>query len=114
MKARSINLVWGIILILAGGLFLAQNLGYLEELPLNAWVIIFSGLSLLFFATYFINGVKDWGWLFPAFIFAGVALTMSLTNAGVESDVLGVPVLIGVALPFVVAFALNGKRAGGR
>ena len=35
MKARSINLVWGIILILAGGLFLAQNLGYLEELPLH-------------------------------------------------------------------------------
>jgi len=110
MKARSINLVWGIILILAGGLFLAQNLGYLEELPLNAWVIIFSGLSLLFFATYFINGVKNWGWLFPAFIFAGVALTMSLTNAGVESDVLGVPVLIGVALPFVVAFALNRQE----
>ncbi len=65
MKARSLNLVWGIILILAGGLFLAQNLGYLEELPLNTWVIIFSVLSLLFFATYFINGVKGMGLAVP-------------------------------------------------
>jgi hypothetical protein len=110
MKARSINLVWGIILILAGGLFLAQNLGYLDELPLNTWVIIFAGLSLLFFVTYFINGVQAWGWLFPAFIFAGLTVTMALTSVGVESDLLGVPVLIGVALPFVAVFALNRRE----
>ena len=110
MKARSINLVWGIILILAGGLFLAQNLGYIEELPLNIWVIIFGGLSLLFFVTYFINGVQAWGWLFPAFIFAGLTVTMALTNAGVGGDMLGVPFLIGVALPFVAVFALNRKE----
>lgn len=110
MKARSLNLVWGLILILAGGLFLAQNLGYLEELPLNTWVIIFSGLSLLFFATYFINGVREWGWLFPAFIFAGLALTMALTNTGVESGAVGAPVLVGVGLPFVVVYFLNRQE----
>jgi hypothetical protein len=110
MKARSLNLVWGIILILTGGLFLAQNLGYMEELPLNTWVIIFSVLSLLFFATYFINGVSQWGWLFPAFIFAGLALTMMMTNAGVASGAVGIPVLIGVALPFVVLYFLNRRE----
>ena len=110
MKARSLNLVWGVILILAGGLFLAQNLGYLEELPLNTWVIIFSVLSLLFFATYFINGVKEWGWLFPAFIFAGLALTMAMTTQGVESGAVGAPVLIGVGLPFVVVYFLNRQE----
>ncbi len=110
MKARSLNLVWGVILILAGGLFLAQNMGYLEELPLNTWVIIFSVLSLLFFATYFINGVKEWGWLFPAFIFAGLALTMAMTTQGVESGAVGAPVLIGVGLPFVVVYFLNRQE----
>lgn len=110
MKARSLNLVWGVILVLAGGLFLAQNLGYMEELPLNTWVIIFSVLSLLFFVTYFVNGVREFGWLFPAFIFAGLAVTMGLTNAGVESGALGFPVLIGVAAPFVVVFFLNRKE----
>lgn len=110
MKARSLNLVWGVILILAGGLFLAQNLGYLEELPLNTWVIIFGVLSLLFFATYFINGVKEWGWLFPAFIFAGLALTMAMTTKGVESGAVGAPVLIGIGLPFVVVYFLNRQE----
>lgn len=60
MKPRSISLVWGIVLILAGGLYLAQNLGNMENLPLNTWVIIFSVLSLLFFATFFIYGVEGW------------------------------------------------------
>lgn len=110
MKARSINLVWGLILILAGGLFLAQNLGYMEELPLSVWVFIFGGVSLLFFITYFINGVHAWGWLFPAFIFAGLAVTMALTNAGVSGDILGVPFMIGVALPFVAVFFLNRQE----
>jgi hypothetical protein len=99
-----------VILILVGGLFLAQNLGYMEELPFNTWVIIFSVLSLLFFATYFVNGVREFGWLFPAFIFAGVAVTLGLINAGVESGAVGAPVLIGVAAPFVVVYFLNRRE----
>lgn len=110
MKLNKSNLIWGILLILAGGVFLAQNLGYLEWVSFNLWIYIFAGASLVFFAAYFINGIKEWGWLFPACIFAAVASVMALGEAGVEGGGLGTIVLVGVAIPFVVAFFLNMRQ----
>jgi len=110
MKAKWTNLFWGIILIAAGGLFLAQNLGYLEELGLQVWMIIFGVTSLLFFATYFINGVSNWGWLFPACIFAALALTLWMADNNVEGSVMGAPILAAVGIPFLVVFAIAPRR----
>ena len=75
MKAKPVNIIWGIALVIIGGLFLAYNLGAFGTLPLNFWLVAFAGASLLFFITYLVNGVKEWGWLFPACIFGGVATT---------------------------------------
>ena len=57
MKARYANLFWGVILILGGGLFLAQNLGYLEGLTPLVWSGIFGATSLLFLVGYLISGL---------------------------------------------------------
>lgn len=110
MKTKWTNLFWGIILIAAGGLFLAQNLGYLDQLGLQVWTVIFGVASLLFFATYFVNGIHSWGWLFPAFIFAALALTLWMADNAVEGSVMGAPILAAVGLPFLVVFALSPRR----
>jgi len=110
MKTNWINYVWGIVLILAGGLFLVQNLGWIEFQSLSFWMLVFAGISLLFFITYFVNGVSQWGWLFPACISAGIALTMLLANTGVEEAYIGAPVLAGVGLPFLGAFLLDRRQ----
>jgi hypothetical protein len=109
MNVNRMSLIWGIVLILAGGLFLVQNLGWFGEFSPSIWTMIFGFLSLLFFVTYFVNGVKEWGWLFPAFIFAGVATTLFLVTAGIDGAYLGAPVLIGVGLPFLAAY-LSDRR----
>jgi hypothetical protein len=110
MKPRNINLIWGLILILAGGLFLAQNLGYIGEVSPQFWMIVFSGLSLLFFASYFLSGVSQWGWLFPALIFASLALIIGLEEAGVDDPAMAAPILASVGIPFLVAFALDTRK----
>jgi hypothetical protein len=112
MKARTANLFWGFFLILAGGLFLLQNYGYLPAFSSEFWAVAFSGLSLLFFATYFLTGVKNVGWLFPASILGGVAITLWLVTLGFDGAFLGAPVLASIAVPFVVIYALD--RANSR
>ena len=110
MKPRTINFIWGLILILAGGLFLAQNLGWIGEVPDQLWKFIFAGLSLAFFATYFVNGVQEWGWLFPACIFGALSIIVTAGEAGSDSPLLGSLILWSVAVPFLVAYILDRTR----
>jgi hypothetical protein len=109
MKTRMMSLLWGVALIVAGGLFLAQNYGYLPVLSSTFWMVVFCGLSLAFFASYFVAGVRQWGWLFPATIFAALALTIALSMAGVHSSLVGAPVLASLSIPFLVAYALDPR-----
>ncbi|RPI32695.1 MAG: hypothetical protein EHM70_08280 [Chloroflexota bacterium] len=109
MKAKAINLLWGIVLIAAGGLFLAQNMGLLPEITNQVWAVVFTGLSLLFFATYFISGVRNWWWLFPALIFGSLAFMMAMAEAGYDGVYLVAPLLGSIAVPFLVAFAFDTR-----
>ena len=110
MKAKYANLFWGVILILGGGLFLAQNLGYMDDLAPLVWSGVFGVASLMFLAAYLISGVQNWGWLFPASISAGVALTIYLAENARVGAAVGAPVLISVGLPFAVAFLLDPRK----
>jgi hypothetical protein len=110
MKAKSMNAIWGLALVIAGVLFLAQNMGWIGEIPGQLWKFIFAGLSLLFFTTYFINGVRAWGWLFPACIFAALSVITTLGDAGSDSPVLGSMMMWSIAAPFLVAFGLETKK----
>lgn len=110
MKVKYINFIWGLLLIFAGAMFLAQNMGLIGELSPEFWKFIFAGLSLLFLATYFISGLHEWGWLFPASIFGGLAITISLAEAGVQDAVVAAPLFAGIAIPFLAAFLLDHKN----
>jgi hypothetical protein len=110
MKSTYVNILWGAALILGGSLFLAQNLGYFDQLSPQFWMVAFAGASLLFFASYFLSGIRHWGWLFPASVSAALALTIGLSEAGFTDAAIGAPILASVGLPFVVAFALNPRN----
>jgi hypothetical protein len=109
MNTKFGNLMWGLILIAAGGFLLAERLGYIGALTPRVWAGIFGATSLLFLIVYLAQGVGRWGWLFPACIFAGVAATVYLSTV-TSGSILGVPVLLGVAAPFAAAFSLDRQR----
>lgn len=110
MNIRLGNIFWGVLLILAGGIFLAQNLGYLGEWSAQVWMWFLAGVSLAFFVTYIATGFKQWGWLFPACMFAGTAITIALAEAGVRGSLVAVPVLAGAGLPFFIVFAYAPRQ----
>lgn len=99
----------GLALIVAGILFLAQNLNLVGPLSTPVWALIFAGASLVFLVTYFLSGIQSWGWLFPACILGAIAGVLGLVQAGLAGAFLGSLVLAGVALPFLAAFALDWR-----
>jgi len=114
MKAKISSIFWGVIFILLGGALLAERLGYydFEKISDNFWVYLFAGLSLIFFFSYALDGVRKWGWLFPALISAALALTIWMAEKGLGGANLGTPILFSIALPFYVGFALNRRNWG--
>lgn len=111
MKANRGILIWGIALILVGGLILAQNLGWIGESAPSTWAMVFGCLSLLSFVTFFLGRHRAWCWLFPAFAFAGVAATMALVNAGADDTYLGTPVFAGIGATFGAVWLHQNKAA---
>ncbi len=113
MKANIIKILWGIVMIAAGGLLLADRFGYADWdlLPRQAWSLTSAGLSVLFFACYFLAGVRKWGWLFPALVFAALALVLSvLFNA--RDELIAMPILLSVGIPFYVGYFVDRKQWG--
>jgi hypothetical protein len=111
---KTASLFWGIALILLSIALLADRLGYInfEKISDNTWVFIFGGAAILFLLSYFLNGVRQWGWLFPALISAALSLTIWLATNNIEGSFLGAPILTAVTLPFYVGFAINRRNWG--
>lgn len=114
MKANIIKILWGIVLITLGGLSLADKLGYLNfELMTNlGWAIIFAVISAVFFLSYFLSGVRNWGWLFPGLIFAALALTIEMILENRAESIFVIPILLSIAIPFYVGYFLDRKHWG--
>jgi hypothetical protein len=110
MKTNRVNYIWGLALIAAGVVFLAQNLGYLSNFTPIVWAIFFTGLSLVFLVSYFTSGLRAWPWLFPAMTTGGIAVTIGLDAAGVQGSLVGAPVLGFLVVPFLAAYAVNTKQ----
>jgi len=112
MKSKWLAFFWSIVMIAAGVLFLLRETGVIQfdRIPQNVGVIIFAVLSAFFFLTYFLEGVRNWGWLFPAIILMSLALILALTGTPLGRTLSGAPVLLAVAIPFLVAFAFDPKK----
>jgi hypothetical protein len=111
MKSRWIAIFWSLVMIAAGVLFFLQEQGVIDFnfLPIRIWTLIFAVLSAFFILTYFLQGFQNWGWLFPATILGGIALTMGLEGTQLGDILTGAPILIGISIPFIVVFLLDKK-----
>jgi len=114
MKRNTSSIFWGLLLILAGATLLVDRMGWINFnlFSTDTWVYVFAGLGLIFLLGYFLNGLRKWGWLFPTFLFAAISLTIWMSDRGVTSSLLGMPILLGLALPFYVGFAFHCKTWG--
>lgn len=111
MNINRSGLFWGILLIGAGVVALAQQMGYIDQFTdPRVWIGIFAAVSLLAFLNYALSGWKQWGWLFPAGIFGGLAVTVMLATNNVDSAAVATPLFVGLILPFAVAYLTDRAR----
>lgn len=112
MKRNLSSLFGGLILILLGGFLLALEMGYFQDLTEQTWMLIFAGISMLFWVAYFVSGVRKWGWLFPAGLFAALAGTMLIVETSIADEWIATLILGSIAAPFVVGYLLDRSRWG--
>ena len=112
MKLKIIYIIWGIVFLLAG-VALLFGIMDLKQLSLQDKVLYLSGIALAFIITYFVDGMKKWGWLLPSFVCAGLAVDLaSELNHTFQSQPNGVPIMIGIALWFLIGFLIDRKHWG--
>jgi hypothetical protein len=105
MNINRSGLFWGVLLIGAGVIALAQQMGYVDQFsdPI-IWIWIFAAISLLALVSYALSGWQQWGWLFPAGIFGGLAATITLATNNVGSAAVATPLFLGLLIPFAAAY----------
>jgi hypothetical protein len=90
---------------------LAQQMGYIDQFTdPRVWIGIFAAVSLLAFLNYALSGWRHWGWLFPAGIFGGLAVTITLATSNVDSAAVATPLFIGLIIPFAAAYLMDRAR----
>jgi hypothetical protein len=110
MNVNKSSLFWGVLLIGGGILALADQLGYIEDLSPALWILVFAAISLLAFVSYAMSRWTQWGWLFPAGVFGGLAVVIALATNNVGTAAVASPLFFGLLLPFVVAYLTDRTR----
>jgi hypothetical protein len=110
MNVNRSGLFWGMLLIGAGAVALAQQMGYINNFEDQAWAWVFAFVSLVAFVNYALSGWRQWGWLFPAGIFGGLAATVALATNGVSTAAVATPLFIGLVIPFAAAYLSDRTR----
>ncbi|HTP09230.1 MAG TPA: hypothetical protein VMP08_13330 [Anaerolineae bacterium] len=110
MKNKFDGFIWGMILIAAGGLFMARNLGYEVELTPTLGMLACGTLSALSFMRYFLSDRKRWARLIPACLFAAFIVMIGLSEADVRDSAMVTPLFIGLLIPFAVAMITDPQR----
>jgi hypothetical protein len=110
MRNRYDNIFWGLLLILAAGVLLAQQQGWVGDFSIQSWMLVFAALALIFFIRYLLAGLRYWGWLVPACVFLGLAGLLWMGDAGYRDAWVAAPLFGSIALPFLVAFTVNVRK----
>ena len=110
MNINRSGLFWGLLLICAGLFALADQMGYVDTLSPQVWMIIFAVISLLGLISYALSGWKQWGWLFPAGVFGGLAVTLMLLESGIDNAAVASSLFFGLTLPFAAAYFTDRAR----
>ncbi len=114
MKTQILKIIWGIIFLFLAGLTLACLGGYVPFDRFAGWlsVFIFAFLSGVSFLSYFLSGTRHWTWLFPALIFAALALNAAGVFSAYATPIVAFPFLLSLAIPCYVGYFINRKQWG--
>ena len=107
MKWPILRILWGLLLILAGVLFLLNSIGTIT-IGEYQWAILL-GIGGLAFLSVFISDRNQWWSLFPAFGLLVGAVIIYLENAfpAIPGDIAGAVALGGIGLAFLLIFLSN-------
>ena len=104
-------IVWGVLLIVAGLLFLIQAItGF--QLGSLFWAALFA-LGALFFLNFYLGNRMNWWALIPAFTLGGVCLSILsgvFLSGTAESILSQVFVLGGIGASFVVVYTIDRRQ----
>lgn len=104
MNVNKSGLFWGVLLIGAGLLALAEQMGYVDRFSPQIWITVFAIIGVLGLVSYALSDWKQWGWLFPAGIFGGLAVVIALATNDVGTAAVASPLFFGLLLPFAAAY----------
>jgi hypothetical protein len=110
MSNKKNNLIWGLVLIFLGGLFLVESLGIIPTFSQTAWAIGMGAACIFFIAVYVYSGKRDWGWLFPIFITGGIAIVSALSLTNINSLWIGALFMAFISIPFWIVFLINRQE----
>ena len=113
MKRFNHRLLWGIVLVIAGVLFLVENLGILPyggtDVVRGAIWAVLCALSGAAFMGAFLQNRTQWWTLFPGLTLLGVAgvIALSVVAPSVAGAWIGAGFLVLVAIAFWTVYYLN-------
>lgn len=81
---RTNPLLWGALLLVAGGLILLQNLGIFNGIAAFIWPLAFAAGGLAFGSVYAGNPREHWWAVIPAFALFGLSGTIMISEFGPE------------------------------
>ncbi|HEY3476709.1 MAG TPA: hypothetical protein VGK56_18975 [Anaerolineales bacterium] len=110
MNVNKSGLFWGVLLIGAGLLALAEQMGYVDRFSPQIWITVFAIIGVLGLVSYALSGWKQWGWLFPAGVFGGLAVVIALATNDVGTAAVASPLFFGLLLPFAAAYLTDRTR----
>jgi hypothetical protein len=85
-------------------------MGLIPDFSEGVWAVILGAACIFFIAMYLMNGIENWGWLFPIFITGGLALTAVLSLTRINPIWVGAVFMASASVPFWIVYLLNRKE----
>ena len=111
MRIFTNRLTWGLLLIVAGTIFLLQNLKLIPQSPV-VWGVLF-GIGAVYFLIGYFSNRENWWAAIPAFVLLGLALivfwdVLPIKNIG--GDLSGAIFLSMIGLGFIAVYLRAPKQ----
>jgi hypothetical protein len=109
MKRFDLRILWGGLLICAGGLFLLQELNLIPNAWDIVWGVLFGVAGCMFLFAFFTNRTQWWP-LIPGLGLISLGLLIVLDEFLPGADWLGAIFLGGIGLSFWLIYAINREN----